>query len=164
MMAFLTRQPAARTFIAARPEDVELRDAPINPDWIVSGQPVARAGLHSESTAQNTSTNIWDCTAGSFWWTFYDEETVVILEGSVHVTTDREPRRTLKAGDIAFFARDSKALWEIDDYVRKIAFCRHPASAQVIALRRVLGAMKRRALPLAWSGPVLGTIGAMLPI
>lgn len=163
-MAFLGRKAAAATFVAARPEDVDLEDAPINKDWIVSGQPVARAGLHSESAAQNTSTNIWECTAGSFWWTFYDEETVVILEGCVHVTTEDGSRRSLKAGDIAFFARNSKALWEIDDYVKKIAFCRHPASAQVLALRTVLGKLKRRALPYIWSGPVLGTIGAMLPI
>jgi len=48
-------------FVAARPEDVALDAAPIDPDWIVSGSPRARAGLHSESLDGRTSTNIWEC-------------------------------------------------------------------------------------------------------
>lgn len=151
-------------FIAARPEDVVLEDAPINPDWIVSGTPVARAGLHSPSVDGKASTNIWDCTAGSFWWTFYSEETVVILEGSVRVTTQSGASRLLKAGDIAYFAKDSKALWEIETYVRKIAFVRHPHSRQVQALRTMLGKMKRGTWPAVFSPQVLGTLGAMLPL
>lgn len=151
-------------FIASRPEDVVLEDAPINPDWIVSGAPVARAGLHSPSTDGKASTNIWDCTAGSFWWTFYNEETVVIVEGSVRVTSQNGAVRLLKAGDIAYFARDTRALWEIDSYVRKIAFVRHPYSKQVMALRNMLGMMKRAAAPGAMVSPILGTLGAILPL
>lgn len=151
-------------FIAARPDDVRLEAAPINPDWIVSGNPAARAGLHSESLDGRTSTNIWECSAGSFWWTFHDEETVVILEGSVRVTSETGNVRLLRAGDIAFFAVDSRALWEIDDRVRKIAFVRHPHSRQVAALRDMLGRMKRGANPLYFASPVLGALGAMLPL
>jgi uncharacterized cupin superfamily protein len=141
-----------------------LEDAPINPDWIVSGNPLARAGLHSPSVDGKASTNIWECTAGSFWWTFYHEETVVIVEGSVRVTSQTGTVRLLKAGDIAYFARDTKAFWEIDSYVRKIAFVRHPYSKQVVALRSMLGKMKRGALPAVLSPKLLGVIGAMLPL
>ena len=141
-----------------------LEDAPINPEWIVSGTPQARAGLHSPSTDGKASTNIWEFTAGSFWWTFYDEETVVILEGAVRVTSQNGAVRTLKAGDIAYFAKNTKALWEIDDYVRKIAFCRHPYSKQVLALRSILGKMKRHALPGRVSPKLLGALGALLPL
>jgi len=151
-------------FIAARPEDVTLQDAPINPDWIVSGKPMARAGLHSQSTDGKASTNIWECTAGSFWWTFYNEETVVIVEGSVRVTSQDGAVTLLKAGDIAYFARDTKAFWEIDSYVRKIAFIRHPYSKQVMALRGMLSRMKRAALPATLAPTALGTLGAMLPL
>lgn len=153
-----------QTFIAARPDEIVLEDAPIHPDWIVSGVPVARAGLHSPSVDGGASTHIWDCTAGSFRWTFHSEETVVILEGAVRVTTQNGARRLLKAGDIAYFAKDSKALWEIDRYVRKIAFVRHPHSRQVQALRSILGRMKRSTWPTVFSAPVLGTLGAMLPL
>jgi uncharacterized cupin superfamily protein len=159
--AFETADPI---FITARPEDVILDDTPINPDWIVSGSPVARSGLHSPSMDGKASTNIWDCTAGSFWWTFHNEETVFILEGSVRVTSQNGATRLLKAGDIAYFAKDTKALWEIDDYVRKIAFVRHPYSKQVMALRSVLARMKRGAAPAMLAPGLLGTLGAMLPL
>jgi uncharacterized protein len=167
MSAFGTAVPfeaADPIFIAGRPEDVALNEAPINPDWIVSGSPVARSGLHSPSIDGKASTNIWDCTAGSFWWTFHNEETVVILEGSVRVTSQNGTMRLLKAGDIAYFARDTKALWEIDDYVRKIAFVRHPYSKQVMALRSLLARMKRGATPAKLTPGFLGTLGSMLPL
>lgn len=151
-------------FIAARPDEVVLEDAPIDPDWIVSGTPRARAGLHSPSTDGMASTHIWECTAGSFWWTFHNEETVVILEGSVKVTSETGITRVLGPGDIAYFAKDSRALWEIDDYVRKIAFLRHRYSRQVAALRTLLGKMKRAALPEIFSAKVLVPLAVLLPL
>jgi uncharacterized cupin superfamily protein len=150
-------------FIAGRPEEVALVDAPINPDWILSGAPHARAGLHSPSIDGRASTHIWDCTAGSFWWTFGDDETVVILEGEVRVTTEQGQSRTLGHGDIAYFAGGTRAIWEVDSYVRKIAFCR-----QVITpgrmLRGILGHMKRTATGRASVAPALGAFAAVVPI
>ena len=122
-------------FIAGRPEEVALDDAPINPAWIVAGAPRARAGLHSPSIDGRASTHIWDCSEGSFWWTFGDDETVVILEGVVRVTTEHGESRTLRKGDIAYFAGGTRALWEVQGYVRKIAFCR-----QVMTPARMLRA------------------------
>jgi len=151
-------------FVAAPPENVELRDAPIDPAWIVSGTPVARAGLHSESRDGKASTNIWECSAGAFWWTFHNEETVVILDGSVRVTAQTGESRLLRSGEIAYFARDSKVLWEIEDHVRKIAFVRHRHSKQVLALRRMLRLLKGGTTPALMSPPVLGALGAMLPL
>ena len=150
-------------FIARHPEEVALRDAPINPDWIVEGSPKARAGLHSPSIDGRAATQIWECTSGAFWWTFHDEETVVILEGEVRVTTPAGETRILRPGDVAYFAEGTRALWQIDDYVRKIAFCRKPAGA-VKRLRAMLGRMRRAVLSDRASMQVLGTIGVMLPL
>lgn len=150
-------------FIAGRPDDVTLVDAPINPDWIVDGSPHARAGLHSPSVDGNASTHIWECTAGTFWWTFHDEETVFILEGQVRVTTPNGETRTLQPGDIAYFAEGTKALWDIDDYVKKIAFCRKTANP-VKQLRAMLGRMRRAVVGEVVSVRVLGTIGVALPL
>lgn len=150
-------------FIAGRPEDVTLLDSPINPDWIVSGSPKARAGLHSPSVDRKASTHIWDCTQGSFRWTFFDDETVVILEGEVRVTTPDGESRTLRQGDIAYFAAGTQALWEVDDYVRKIAFVRQLVSPARM-LRMVLGRMRRAAVSRLTSAPALGTLAAVLPL
>jgi uncharacterized cupin superfamily protein len=149
-------------FVAGRPEDVELIDNPVNPDWILSGTPHARSGQHSLSIDGRASTNIWDCTAGSFWWTFGDDETVVIVEGSVRVTTEEGETRLLSQGDIAYFAGGTRALWEIETYVRKIAFCRQVMTPTRM-LRAMLGQMRRAAGRKA-AAPALGTFASVIPI
>lgn len=146
LMAFTSMAAPARfapTFAAGRPDDVELADSPINPDWIVSGSPQARSGLFAQSRDGLTTTNIWECTAGAFNWTFHHEETVCILAGSVRVTTEDGATRTLMPGDMAFFAGGSTALWEIDDHLRKIAFCRDATPAAVRALRSMRDLMRQ---------------------
>jgi uncharacterized protein len=163
MPEFSGTRSANPEFIAGRPEDVVLRDAPINPDWIVDGKPAARAGLHSPSMDGNASTQIWECSAGTFWWTFHDEETVFILEGKVRITTPNGETRTLQPGDIAYFAEGTRALWDIDDYVKKIAFCRKPTTP-VKQLRSMLGRMRRAVTGEMVSVKVLGTIGVALPL
>jgi uncharacterized protein len=150
-------------FIAGRPEEVTLVDAPIDAGWIISGQPHARAGLHSPSIDGRASTHIWDCTAGSFWWTFGDDETVVILDGEVRVTTELGETRTLGQGDIAYFAGGTRARWEIDNYVRKIAFCRQVITPARM-LRAMLGHMKRAATGKLPTAPALGALAAVIPV
>jgi uncharacterized cupin superfamily protein len=150
-------------FIASRPEEIVLADAPINPDWIVSGAPRARAGLHSPSIDGRASTHIWDCTTGSFWWTFGDDETVVILEGQVRVTTEQGESRTLCHGDIAYFAGGTRALWEVETYVRKIAFCRQLVTPSRM-LRAMLGRLRRAASGQVAAVPALGTLAAVIPV
>ena len=157
------REFANPFFIARRPEDVALADAPIKTDWIVSGTPEARVGLHSPSIDGRASTHIWECTAGSFWWTFGDDETVVILEGEVRVSTPEGERRTLGPGDIAYFAGGTRALWEVDRYVRKIAFCRQTVTPARL-FRAMLGRARRAAATKLTAMPALGVLGVMLPI
>jgi len=150
-------------FIVGRPDEVALLDAPINPDWIVKGDPRARAGLHSPSIDGNASTHIWECTAGAFWWTFHDEETVLILEGQVRVTTPSGEARTLQSGDIAYFAEGTKALWDIDNYVKKVAFCRR-TSNPVKQFRAMLGRVRRAVMGDTVSARIPGTAGRALPL
>lgn len=150
-------------FIAGRPEDVTLVDAPINPDWVLSGAPRARAGLHSPSIDGRASTHIWDCTTGSFWWTFGDDETVFILEGEVRVTTEQGESRVLRQGDIAYFAGGTRAQWDVETYVRKIAFCRQVITPARM-LRGILGHMKRTAASRVSVAPALGAFVAVVPI
>lgn len=163
MPAITAKSGANPLFIAGRPEDVTLAEAPINPDWIVSGAPRARAGLHSPSIDGRASTHIWDCTEGSFWWTFGDDETVVILEGEVRVTTEQGESRVLGQGDIAYFAGGTRALWEVETYVRKIAFCRQVITP-VRMLRAMLGHMRRAAGRQITAVPTLGALGVVVPI
>lgn len=130
-------------FVVGRADAVVLDDMPIEPSWIRSGDPRARAGLLTPSVDGNAKTMVWECTAGSFQWTFFEEETVVILEGEVRVTSAGGEMRVLGPGDTAYFAEGTNALWEIDNYVKKIAFCRRQPIGPVKALRIMLGRMRR---------------------
>lgn len=118
-------------------DSIFLKSAPIDPSWVLSGAPRARSGLHSASRDDSSSTSVWDCTAGSFRWSFGWDETVLILDGSVKVTSPQGEIKVLERGDIAYFAAGTTWTWEVETYVRKIAFLHRPAS-KVDRLLRVI--------------------------
>jgi uncharacterized protein len=126
------QESVSEPVIAASVDDLELKSSPINADWILSGNPQARIAEHSQSADDAAITALWDCTAGSFRWYFGWDETVMILEGEVHVTDEAGSTRTLRAGDIAYFAGKTWATWRVDNYVKKIAFVRKPFPAPVV--------------------------------
>lgn len=101
-----------------------LQNCPIEPSWIRTGAPRTHAAQHSGAIDGLASTNIWECTTGTFEWYYGWEETVFILDGQVKVTSPGGQVHVLKAGDIGYFPADTTWLWEVDGYVRKIAFCR----------------------------------------
>ena len=105
---------------------VTLGAAGINPKWILEGNPVARNKLLSESADGTATSYIWDCTAGRFNW-FYDfDETVYVIEGGVVVRDLDGGTRRLSVGDTMFFPAGARAEWTVEEYIRKIAFCRAP--------------------------------------
>jgi uncharacterized cupin superfamily protein len=118
--------PVARAFVAGAADAMVLKPAPIEPAWILNGAPVARLAEHSRGSDDAAVTAVWDCTAGEFRWQFGWDETVIIIEGEVHVTAEDGTERLLRAGDVAYFAGGTAAVWRIDSYVKKVAFCRKP--------------------------------------
>jgi uncharacterized cupin superfamily protein len=122
-----------------------LAPSAINTDWILEGAPAARSSVLSRSADQTACTIMWECTAGKFRW-FYDfDETIHFLEGSVVIDDGDGPRR-LGPGDVVFFPAGSSAVWTVETYVRKLAFCRKilpaPIGAAVKAFRAVRDAMR----------------------
>lgn len=132
------------TLIEFGVEKVILGPAGINPDWILEGNPVARNHLLSRSADGNASTWIWDCTAGKFNWYYDVDETVYLIEGSVTIKDHATGTpRHVTAGDTVFFPTGSSAEWEVDTYVRKIAFLRAPLPRPVQYARRISQSVKR---------------------
>ena len=121
---------------------VELGAAPINAQWILEGNPVARNKCLSRSKDGTASNYIWDCTAGRFNWYYEIDETVCVLEGSVHVRDHHGGSRLLEAGDTAFFAAGSSAEWTVPNYVRKVAFMRRPLAPSVVLAKKLYAALK----------------------
>ncbi|KPF47373.1 cupin [Rhizobium sp. AAP43] len=147
MAAVLLAQPkrqaqADAPMIAANGNNLAFRAAPINPDWIIRGTPLARVGEHSTSGDEASSTAVWDCTAGEFRWYFGWDETVVIQDGEVNVTDADGNQRLLRAGDIAYFRAGTWSTWRIETYVRKVAFLRKPFPGPLASLYRLRNAMR----------------------
>ena len=122
----------------------DLDDAPIAPDHVIAGAPAARAAKLTESADGLVSTHLWDCTAGRFHWYFGVDEIVHILDGEVHVTGDDGQTVVLRAGDVGHFPLHSHSVWDVPEYVRKLAFHRvpKPVALPVRAARKLRRAIR----------------------
>jgi len=121
--------------VVSRRDDIDTLPAPINPAWILSGEPEARAVTLSQSPDKDAVTVLWECTAGVFRWRFDSDETVHVVEGGVTIHWNGE-RHTLGAGDTCYFPAGSVATWIVHSRIRKIAFIRVPPPRPVnLALR-----------------------------
>lgn len=122
-----------------RADSVHMAPTTITPDWIRCGEPVSRCAELLISVDRFAWTAIWDCTRGTFEWHYELDETVCILEGEVRVTDAHGQVHTLTAGSIGYFPANTTWLWEVDDYVRKVAFCRRTVPFGLRLIARVLG-------------------------
>jgi uncharacterized cupin superfamily protein len=121
----------------------DLKPCPIEPSWVLEGNPISRNFTLSSSPDGTSSTVLWDCTAGRFNWFYEFDESLHILEGSVVIQDESGGLHSLSAGDTIFFPLGAHAVWTVDTYVRKIAFCRNPLPAPIHFANRVYGKLKR---------------------
>ncbi len=121
----MTETVAGRVLHVSRGE-VDLEDHPINPEWVLDGQPQARLSEWAESADGTTSHWTWDCTAGRFRWYYDVDETIVIIAGSVSLQVDGEPPVVLQVGDAGYFPAGHWVTWTVESYVRKHAMVRVP--------------------------------------
>ena len=129
--------------------EARLEAAPIRPDWVISGAPTARSAELSRSADGSAATAVWECTGGAFHWIFDGDETVHVLEGEVTINAGAGDF-TLRAGDVAFFPAGTHTRWDVNGYVKKLAFSRDglPASLATRLWRRL-----RRGFVLGKLGP-----------
>ncbi len=126
--------------------DMKLRPAPINPNWVIDGEPTARNLELSRSPDGMACTVLWDCTPGRFEWIYDIDETIHILEGSVMLDDGVSGPRRYGSGDIVFFPAGARVDWTVETHVRKLAFFRRglPAKLAKIAsgIRNLKSAMR----------------------
>jgi uncharacterized cupin superfamily protein len=119
----------------------ELTDQPIDPSWIDEGQPRARGATQVSSVDGTIHSGEWECTAGRFRWTYYEDEMVHILEGEAFIEVDGA-MRSIGPGDAVFFPLGQTVRWHVPKYIRKIFFIRHPSKVvNVMRTFKVLGAL-----------------------
>ena len=130
--------------------DVDLSPSPIEPSWIIEGNPEARSHQLSASADKAAATLIWSCTEGKFHWYYDRDETIMIFEGSIVLESEGMPPQRYGAGDVIFFRHGAHARWHVEGYVKKVAFCRQTNPIGLGLAARVVNKLRRTAL---WWSP-----------
>ncbi len=109
----------------ARLDDTALEPAPIPPAQILAGNPVARSARLTGSPDGAFNACLWTCTPGKFRWRYRSDEVIYVVAGRARVEPEQggEPLE-LVAGDVAQFRRETSAVWEVLEEVRKVAVLR----------------------------------------
>lgn len=131
-------------FESVRLDDVLLKADPIDPAWILEGNPVARSGKWSQSRDTTTTSWVWDCTAGRFNWYFDADETIYVIEGEVIITAEGQEPRSLRAGHAALFYAGTRSEWYVPEYVRKHAILRPHISEPLLLALKMTRKLRRR--------------------
>jgi uncharacterized cupin superfamily protein len=131
--------------VHAPTEVAVLLPSPINPAWLIEGTPQARCASLSRSADGSTWTDLWDCTAGAFYWYYDINETIHIIDGHAVVTDCNGVAWNLSAGDVMHFRYATRARWNVPQYVRKIAFCSEAVPQPLLALMRTGSRLQRLA-------------------
>ena len=128
---------------------VKLFPSPINPAWVIEGNPRARSCMLSRSTDEGGWTAVWECTEGKFNWHYGLDETILILEGSIILESDALPRTRYGVGDVILFRKGAHARWHVENYVKKFAFGHTVAPASIAFSVRTLQSCKSKLSSLA---------------
>lgn len=115
-------------------DHLQLDPDPIYESWILSGTPTARSKTLAVSPDRASMTVLWDCTAGTFYWHYRQDEAVLFLSGDAHLLQEDGKEQRFSAGDFAFFPAGTVAQWRVDAYCRKIAFLREPVWSFAVPL------------------------------
>jgi uncharacterized protein len=126
---------------------VNLTPRPIEPSWIIEGNPVAQCSVLSRSADGLASTMVWHCSEGKFNWYYDFDETILILEGSIVVESDTMPPTRYGPGDVVFFRDGAHAKWHVEGHVKKLAFCRKTQPVLLGFALRVFSKIKRTLMP-----------------
>jgi uncharacterized cupin superfamily protein len=134
--------------------NVDLKPSPIEPSWIIEGNPEARSRQLLTSADGAATTLIWSCTEGKFYWHYDVDETIMILEGSILLESEGMPPKRFGVGDVIYFRRGAHAKWHVEGYVKKVAFLRQTNPIGFGLAIRAVNKLKRMFLKLPESKTV----------
>jgi uncharacterized cupin superfamily protein len=137
----------SRSLIETASLAVNLAPRPIEPSWVIEGNPVAQCSVLSRSADGLASTMVWQCSEGKFNWYYDFDETILILEGSIVVESDTMAATRYGPGDVIFFRDGAHAKWHVEGNVKKLAFCRKTQPVLLGFALRVFSRIKRTLMP-----------------
>src|ERR1700682_5473833 len=136
-----------RTLIETANLAVNLTPRPIEPSWVIEGNPFAQCSTLSKSADGTASTMVWQCSEGKFNWYYDFDETILILEGSIVLENDAIPPPRYGPGDVVFFKDGAHARWHVEGHVKKLAFCRKTQPVLLGFALRVFSKLRRTLMP-----------------
>jgi hypothetical protein len=74
----------------------------------------------ARSEDRRTFTGVWECTPGTFDWTYTWDETISVVAGRVTITDRGGATREFTAGDVVHFPIGLQATWTVHATVRKV--------------------------------------------
>src|ERR1700751_5890890 len=137
----------SRSLIETAKLVVNLASRPIEPSWIIEGNPLAQCCILSQSADGLATTMVWRCTEGKFNWYYDFDETILILEGSIVLENETMPPTRYGPGDVIFFKDGAHAKWHVEGHVKKLAFCRKTQPVWLGFAVRAVGKIKRILMP-----------------
>jgi hypothetical protein len=137
----------ARRLIEVSHTAEKLAPSPIEPSWIIEGNPVARSTVLSKSADGLAWTMLWQCSEGTFNWYYTVDETILILEGAIVLENDAMSPTRCGPGDVIFFKAGAHAKWRVESQVRKLAFFRRTQPILLSLALRAFSKFKRTLVP-----------------
>jgi uncharacterized cupin superfamily protein len=99
---------------------VPLDPWPIGAELIRAGKPVAKGMVIARSDDRRAFTGVWECTPGTFDWTYTWDETISVVAGRVTITDLGGEPRVFTTGDVVHFPVGLHATWTVHETVRKV--------------------------------------------
>jgi hypothetical protein len=99
----------------------DLAPDPMDPSWIIEGNPQARSRRLFLDPDRSISAILWDCTAGRFDWHYGGDEIIQIVDGEAELTFPSGTVTTVKPGDVVYFPGAQIVRFNVPHYVRKVS-------------------------------------------
>ena len=99
---------------------------------VLEGSPVHSGRFDVGGFGIRTSAGVWECTPGSFEYTYPGDEICTLLTGKISLIDENGRNHDYKAGDTFYMRKGEVATWTVKETVRKI-FHIHDPDAEELA-------------------------------
>jgi len=110
-----------KAIVAATLDNVELEPSNLPAEWILSGTPTTRSKMLVRTHDWLENIVVWECTPGSYRWTYNQDEAVFVLSGEGIMTNDKGEERRFGPGDMGFFPAGTTCTWVHPVHFKKVA-------------------------------------------
>ncbi len=98
---------------------------------VLKGGPVHSGRFDVGGFGMRTMVGVWECTPGSFEYTYPGDEICTLLQGKIEVVSEDGETHEYKAGDTFYMRKGEFATWTVVETIRKIFHCHDPEAAEL---------------------------------